>query len=348
MLMAIANPMHFEIPLKVTLSFTETCNLECKYCYADCNKEQKRELRLSEWTRIIQGLIDLGVVYLYIEGGEPFYREDFIDLLERYAGKLFIQVRTNGTLNTHSLCADLKRQGIGSVLVDIMSTRPEIHDYLTGIAGSHEQSCRAIHYLLSAGIDTQMLLILSRHNVEELQEYITFARERGVNCVGILRLYPLGRAKHRWAEFSLSLDEMMTAINSLILPPGMRLMHSWHPNDGNSCWQMAAINAYGDSIGCSYLREYVCFGNVLEVPFLETWNHPLYRDLRSGHVEQTCLQCAASQGSHGGCRASAYAFHGRWDAPDPFDIVLNNGVDLRVLPEWLLQARPKPPHSTSS
>ena len=37
--------------------------------------------------------------------------------------------------------------------------------------------------------------------------------------------------------------------------------------------------------------------------------------------------------SHGGCRATAYAFHGRFDAPDPFDLELNDGIDLTTLPE---------------
>jgi radical SAM protein with 4Fe4S-binding SPASM domain len=341
--MGIENPMRFDVPLKVTLSFTETCNLECKCCYGDCQGKPQPELRNAEWVSIIDHLIDLGVVYLYIEGGEPFYRPDFIELLRRYCRKLFIQVRTNATLITSQLSRELRQIGIGSVLVDVMSTRAETHDYLTGAAGSHAQSCTAVSQLVAAGVDTQMLLILNRHNVAELQDYVEFAYSLGVRSVGILRLYPLGRAKYRWSELSLSLSEMMTAITSLRLPGGMRLMHSWHPNDANSCWQMAAINAYGDSIGCAYLREFVNFGNVLKIPFLDTWDHPLYRELRSGHVEKSCTQCATSQGSHGGCRASAYAFYGRWSAPDPFDAVLNDGVDLRVLPEWLLQARPKPP-----
>ena len=83
-------------------------------------------------------------------------------------------------------------------------------------------------------------------------------------------------------------------------------------------------------IGCAYLREYVDFGNVLHEPFLRTWDHPLGRQLRSGKVERSCGSCAATQGSHGGCRATAYAFHGRFDAPDPFDLELNNGVDLQL------------------
>ena len=46
-----------------------------------------------------------------------------------------------------------------------------------------------------------------------------------------------------------------------------------------------------------------------------------------------CADCAASQGSHGGCRAAAYAFHGRFEAPDPYDSVLNGGLDLTRLPD---------------
>jgi radical SAM protein with 4Fe4S-binding SPASM domain len=268
-----------------------------------------------------------------------------MEVLRYCAPRFFTQVRTHGTLVTPDLAREMKAIGIGSVLVDVMSAQPEIHDDFTGVEGSHARACTAVHDLLAAGLDTQMLIILTRENIAVLQNYLEFAHDLGVRTVGILRLYPLGRAKHCWAELALSLDEMMAAITGLRPPDGMRVMQSWHPNDGNSCWQMAAVNAYGDSIGCAYLREYVNYGNITETPFLRTWEHPLYRQLRAGRVEKSCAECAETQGSHGGCRATAYAFHGRWDAPDPFDVTLNDGVDLRVLPEWLLQAHPKPPHT---
>ena len=60
--------------------------------------------------------------------------------------------------------------------------------------------------------------------------------------------------------------------------------------------------------------------------------YPLGRELRSGRVEGSCSKCSATQGSHGGCRSTAYAFHGRFSAPDPFDLELNHGVDLTSLP----------------
>jgi len=149
-----------------------------------------------------------------------------------------------------------------------------------------------------------------------------------------LRLYPLGRAKAIWGDIALSLPDQMAAIRGLQPPPGLTVMQSWHPNDRNCCWQAAAVNAFGHAIGCMYLREYVDFGRVGPVRHLDLWRHqPLYRQLRSGRVERGCTDCTKSQGTTGGCRAAAYAFHGRWTAPDPFDETLNDGVDLRVLPE---------------
>jgi radical SAM protein with 4Fe4S-binding SPASM domain len=114
-------------------------------------------------------------------------------------------------------------------------------------------------------------------------------------------------------------------------------MQSWHPRDRNCCWQAAAVSPFGDSIGCMYLREYVNHGNIRDMPLLDTWhNVPLYRMLREVPVEKSCNGCGAHSATRGGCRSTAYAFHGRWTAPDPFCSHLNNGVDLRVLPASLL------------
>jgi radical SAM protein with 4Fe4S-binding SPASM domain len=189
------------------------------------------------------------------------------------------------------------------------------------------------------------LIVLNRANAAEIGDFLAMAHALRAKEVGLLRLYPIGRARQRWSELALSLDEQMHVIRSLRPPPGLHVMQSWHPNDGNCCWQMAAINPYGTSIGCPYLREFVDYGNVREVPFLKTWDHPLYRTLRAGKVAETCGTCSASDGTYGGCRSTAFAFHGRWDAPDPFDEPLNAGVDLRELPKSMLEPGKRAAHS---
>jgi radical SAM protein with 4Fe4S-binding SPASM domain len=334
--MPFASPGPLERPVKTTLIITKQCNLNCKLCYGDCNRDDApSELTKDTWRRVIDDLAQSGVIWLYIEGGEPFLKEGFVDLLAENAQRMFLMVRTHATLIDVKLASRLRQIDVGIVLVDLWGATAETHDGLTDVAGSFDRTVHGIRNLVTAGIETQMLFILNRSNIHELQAYTELAAALGVKTVGILRLYPLGRVKRQWNNLALPLDQMMEAIKSLRAPESVRIMQSWHPRNANCCWQMSAIDPFGKSIGCAYLREYVDFGNVLQAPFLETWNDPLARQLRRGNVEQSCNQCASTQGSHGGCRSTAYAFHGHFAAPDPFDLELNNGIDLTILPHRL-------------
>ena len=335
--MPVKNPLQLDRPVKITISYTHTCNLGCKHCYADCNKSGARqELGTGDWIDFIDEIAASGIMSILFEGGECLGKDGFLEVLEHASKKMLTRVRTNGTLVTPELAGELKRCNVGTVLVDFMGATAATHDWFTEQAGSFAKAVRATTHLLDAGIETNTLIIFNRKNCPEVQSFLDLSYDLGVRCSGVLRLYPIGRAKQRWRELALSIDEMQSVIESLRVPDDFKLMQSWHPKDGNCCWQLSAVNAYGDSVGCVYLRELVNYGNVKEVPFLTTWDHPLYEQLRRGEVERDCPDCSSTQRSCGGCRSTAYAFHGRWSAPDPFDIKLNDGVDLRELPEWML------------
>ena len=329
----------YETPPHLTISITNTCNLQCRWCYGDCGTTgAKAELGTAEWLRFIDYLVENDFIQIYFEGGEPFLRKDFFKILKYCTRKLMTFVRTNGTLVTAELASELKTIGVGRVLVDIMGACADTHDGLTGTTGSFEKSCTAVRHLATAGIKTDVLVILNRKNAAEIQRLAELAHSLGALRLGILRLYPLGRSRRAWGELALSLPDQQSTIAALKVPNGFQVMQSWHPKDRNCCWQAAAVNAFGDSIGCMYLREYVNFGNIRTTSLLDTWeNNELYRTLREGEVEKSCHSCHQNDGTHGGCRSTAYAFHGRWDAPDPFCSDLNDGVDLRVLPKRLLQ-----------
>lgn len=326
-----------ERPFKLTICVTQTCDMDCKLCYADCGKAKKPELTTAEWKTFIDQLVDEGFLHIFFEGGEPFDRPDFEEILKHCRRRLFVAIRTHAVGIDKARAARLKEMGVGRLYVDLFAAEPEIQDALTGTPGSYDRSVAGMRNALAEGIGVTILGILSRKNHTHLQKYLDLAQAIGADQVGILRLYPLGRARQNWAELSLTLEEMTDALARLEVPKGIQLMQSWHPKDGNCCWQNAAVLPTGESVGCPYLREYVDYGDIRENTFLETWNHPLYRQLRSCDVEATCPDCSATQGSHGGCRATAFAFHGRFTAPDPYCSHNNAGVDLRDLPQWLLR-----------
>ena len=333
-----------EDPFHLTVCVTETCNLRCVHCYSDCNRQDPcNELSSDEWRSCLDQALGAGVIKILFEGGEPLMRPDFLPLVEYAARRALVYVRTNGTLVTESVAALLKKSGAETVCVDILGAQAATHDAMTGVAGSFQLACSAVRRLIRANLSVIMTIVLNRKNVSELQAYLQLATAMGVKKVSILRLYPLGRAKHRWSDLALSLEEMLAAIGALQKPSGLHLMNSWHPNDPNCCWQNAAVRADGRSIGCPYLREYVDYGNVREQPFRQTWDHPLYRSLRTQPVDHHCTDCGATQLSSGGCRSTAFAFTGRFDAPDPFCPNQNNGIDLRELPHRLLEKVPGHP-----
>ncbi len=324
-------------PFKLTICVTQTCAMDCKLCYADCGSAKRPELTTQQWKAFIDELVREGFLHIFFEGGEPFDRPDFEEILAHASGRLFIAIRTHAVDIDAARAERLKRFGIGRLYVDLFSAEDEVQDELTGRPGSYAASVAGMRNALAAGLKVTLLGILSRKNHKALQAYVDLAGELGIDQVGILRLYPLGRARQNWGELSLSLDEMMAALNALRVPDDIQLMQSWHPRDGNCCWQTAAVSPTGESIGCPYMREYVSYGNITEVAFLETWQHPTYQLVRSCDVEDVCPECSATQGSHGGCRATAYAFHGRLTASDPYCISNNKGVDLRVLPQRQLR-----------
>ena len=329
----MANPV-LETPPKITIGVTEACPLRCRHCYANCAAAPKPgELSAEQWIALLDDLAGRGIIQAYFEGGEPLIKPGIKSIIEAAAASMMTLLRTHGWGLTPAVAGALAAAGLGRALVDLMGAEDATHDAASEVRGSFVQACNAVRHLVSAGIATDVLVVLTRQTAPQLGAIARLAAELGAERLGILRLYPLGRARQHWTQLALSLPEQMDALNFLQAPPGLGIMQSWHPNNHNCCWQAAAINAFGRAIGCMYLREYVDFGDATTTPYDEIFRrNPLYRQLRSGDVEANCSACSASQGSHGGCRSTAYAWHGRWTAPDPFDIALNDGLDLTMLP----------------
>lgn len=85
------------IPLRYFLELTYRCNLNCPYCYLGHNRH-KEELTTSEWLNVLSQIPWYGLITLV--GGEPFLRNDFVDILRYSSKKVFgkVNVVSNGTL----------------------------------------------------------------------------------------------------------------------------------------------------------------------------------------------------------------------------------------------------------
>ncbi|MFF5025563.1 radical SAM protein [Streptomyces collinus] len=323
-------------PFSFWVQPTKRTNLDSTMAY-DVHDPAEVELTLDEITRSMQEMFDQNVISVFFEGGEPFLRDDFLDMVEYATPNAFTMVRTNGTLVTAETARRLRAANVGVVCVDIEGGDAATHDRLVGLPGAFDRAVEAVRHLADAGVTTFITTILTSHNIDQLQALAELTADTGAEKLGVLRLYPLGRARRNWADLSVPLPRQMAALAAIEVPEGVQLMQSWHPNDPNCCWQMAAVDAYGNSIGCPYLRDFANYGNIRKTSFMETWRNPVYKKVRAASAVDACPECAANDRNRsGGCRSTAYAFGGAWDAPDPYCTHMNKGTDLTRLPDRIV------------
>ncbi|MGA5822852.1 radical SAM protein [Kitasatospora sp. NPDC094028] len=319
-------------PFTLWVQPTKRSNLRSLFAY-DVPDPNGQEMTLAEMQGVLQEMFDLGLNSVFLEGGEPFLREDFLDLVEFATPMAFTMVRTNGTLITAESARRLKDSNAAIVCVDLEGATAGTHDGLVGVDGAFERALRGARHLVEAGVTTYISTILNRRNHHEMQALLNLTADIGADKLGVLRLYPLGMARKNWKELSLPLSRQIATLDSLVVPDGIQLMQSWHPKDPNCCWQMSAVDAYGNSIGCPYLRDFANYGNVRRMSFMETWRNPAYRAVRAASTPGGCVECSENDENRvGGCRSTAFAFNGTWDAPDPYCEHMNSGVDLTELP----------------
>ena len=67
--------------LSASIRLTKQCNLKCRHCYANAGQKYDNELSLEEIQALIKGISDLGAFRLFLTGGEPFLRNDILQII---------------------------------------------------------------------------------------------------------------------------------------------------------------------------------------------------------------------------------------------------------------------------
>lgn len=98
-----------KIPFTILISPSMRCNLTCTGCYA-ANYSRKDDIPFEEADRIISEARDLGIYYIVVLGGEPFFNEYMLDIYEKY-DDVFFTPFTNGTLFNEELADKLAKLG---------------------------------------------------------------------------------------------------------------------------------------------------------------------------------------------------------------------------------------------
>jgi MoaA/NifB/PqqE/SkfB family radical SAM enzyme len=211
------------LPLNLTVSVSYHCNSRCRTC--NVWKKKTREFTLEEFDKTFAS-IGKSPYWLTLSGGEPFLRQDIVDICSsayHHFEPGIINIPTNGIL--YNSIPDkvekiLKTCPESQIIVNLsIDGIGENHDLIRGVAGNFERSLKTFEALsaldypnFSLGIHT----VISRYNVHEIPRIYDYFQKKHPDS------YITEIAEERvelgtiGADISPSPEEYEKAINFLI------------------------------------------------------------------------------------------------------------------------------------
>jgi radical SAM protein with 4Fe4S-binding SPASM domain len=179
------NAVSRRIPLSGSIEVTARCNLSCVHCYINLPindaEAQKKELSSHEFSCVVDQIVDEGCLWLLFTGGEPFIREDFLDLYTFSKKKgLLITLFTNGTLITRRIAEHLSEWPPLNIEITLYGHSEQTYERITAAPGSFKQCMQGIELLLDLGLPVKLKTMVTTINQHEVNEMKTLAENLGV------------------------------------------------------------------------------------------------------------------------------------------------------------------------
>ncbi|MCS0790671.1 TIGR04053 family radical SAM/SPASM domain-containing protein [Cytobacillus pseudoceanisediminis] len=185
-------------PFIVIWELTRACQLKCLHCRAEAQyRRDPRELSFDEGKYLIDQIKEMNSPMLVFTGGDPLMRQDVFDIAE-YAVKKGVRVSMtpSATPNvTKEAIEKAKEVGLARWAFSLDGPNAEIHDHFRGTAGSFDLTIERIQYLHELEIPVQINTVISRYNIDYLEEMAKVVEE--LKCVlwSVFFLVPTGRGQ---------------------------------------------------------------------------------------------------------------------------------------------------------
>lgn len=259
------------------------CNLRCTGCYA-ANYSKKDDIPFEEVDRLVKEARDLGIYYIIILGGEPFFNEYMLDIYEKY-NDVFFTPFTNGTLFDEKLADRLAK--LGNVMP--MFSLEGFKEQTEGRRGEgvFDAVMKGMDLLREKGIPFGVSSATSRHNVDVVtsDKFIDMIIEKGARLIWYFMFMPVG-------------DEPVKDMD-LMLTPEQRLKLGKRTREIRMTKEIFPIDFFNDApyVGGCIAGKYYCHinskedvepcifshfstDNVKGRPLIEVFQSPYFKELR--------------------------------------------------------------------
>ncbi len=274
-------------PVSVVFSITKACAYHCPHCYQrrDAGLDVPEELLIQTACAVV----DAGVSFMNVEGGEPLLRFDrLLALVRAMDERVEIWVNTTGAVDPENAAllrgrlAQLRDAGMCGIMVSIHSPEREAHDAFTGVTGSFDAACAVLRVAGELGLGTAINSVLPADAIRRGGIGAIMALADACGCAFVQLIHP--KPSGLWLNGGRGLDDACEAdVLALIrkahaarnaaFTRGAALSAQIFEErpDGLGCTAGGVdrfyVNATGEVQPCEFLN--LSFGNVRDEPFAD-------------------------------------------------------------------------------
>jgi len=345
----ISGLTNLKFPLRVRILLTLRCNMNCIYCYLRSGKiyrqKSKDELTFDQIKKIIDEMVQNNAYILDLSGGEPFLRNDAIDIIKYASDRIpFIYILTNGSFLANidfvkSLSKTIKNKAV-IIQISLDSSDPEsskrVKDALT-----FQKVLQGIKNATQNNLLVNVNTVVTKSNFHDLDKIVTLSHKLGVKSHTFSEFIPVTCTKETIKEYLCSPAEYyrlqneivprlqkkypdMLIIGKIIEPEfwdDIRKKTPKSPTYG-SCAAFTTdltIGPDGRVLPCAWFAAFPKFygPDVTNSSIKEIWeNNTFVKKFRNIKIKGKCEKCEFNQLCYKGCFALKYSIYKKLDIPD--------------------------------
>lgn len=274
----IASALKKRVPEQVSIAITSRCPNNCIHCGA-AGMLSGDELGLEEIKSIIDQALELGSYLISFDGGEPLFRRDLEDMVKHVdKEKAVAATFASGFELTRERAGQLKQAGLYAVRVSLDSPFEEEHDRIRGRKGVFADAIEGIENALDAGLMVDLFVVVSPHNIGDLEAFYKLGSELGVHEISLYEIVAVGRWLSHEDEVLTDQDvrqlkEFHISKDRLSVGPRVTAFPHFMGPEMFGCFagrKWIHITPGGEVLPCAYTP--LSFGNVREEPLRDIWN----------------------------------------------------------------------------
>lgn len=172
------------------------CNNNCRFC-VQASKRNFGDKTTEQIKNDLDEARKTGCEGVVFTGGEPTIRKDIFEIVS-YAKTLdfkTIQIQTNGRMMAYmDFCKKLVKAGANEFSPALHGHIPELHDFLTGSAGSFVQTVHGIKNIKALDCTVVTNTVVTKPNYRHIPEIAELLVKLNVDQFQFAFIHPVGNA----------------------------------------------------------------------------------------------------------------------------------------------------------